>query len=154
MTGGKNTFQKFWAGPINLIGPSEPSVLDWSGRGTGAFTDFWVLMFSMLILVPWGSASGRATSAPVALTVWVAPSIGCALPATLIRTGTRSSTRCARRRSSEVSGRVNPGFGEFGAYCRVVAGCFTVPYPKNPCPGQSAQFHTPSLQDEDSLSKQ
>src|SRR5438552_1548083 len=110
-------------------------------------------MFSMVTLVPCGSASESTIRAPVALTVWVAPSTAWVFPAILIRTGTRSKTRCARRRSSDVSGRVNPGLGELAAYGRIVLGGFTVLIPKNPCPEQRVRYRTPSPQDEDSLSK-
>src|SRR5258707_15866943 len=106
----------------------------------------------MVILVPCGIASVRTTSAPVALTVWVAPSMVCVLPAIFRRTGTRSSTRCARRRSSEVSGRVSPGFTELGAYCLVVTGGFQGPTPKNDYLEEAGEPRIPRIQDVDSLS--
>lgn len=69
MTGGKKTFQKLGAGAENSIGTNEPSELYCGGRGTWASTFFCVVMFSMVSLVPCGSASESTMSPPVALTV-------------------------------------------------------------------------------------
>ena len=72
--------QKFGEGEVNSTGTCEPSWLVCGGRTTRASTLLWALGFSMVIVVPSASGSGRMSMAPLALTVCVWPSSVFVLP--------------------------------------------------------------------------
>src|SRR5271157_4834465 len=91
--GGKKIFQNCGEGVVNSTGTREPSALITGGRTTWASTFFWVLGFSMEIMVPVGRPWGKMIIAPLALTVCVVPGMGLALPSTCTRTGILRNTR-------------------------------------------------------------
>src|SRR6266851_698019 len=140
--GGKTIFQNSGAGDRNSTGRSEPSRFICGGRTTFTSTRCCVFGFSRMNLVPWAMPSGSMIMAPVALTVWVNPSIGLGFLARWTTTGIRRRTRCARRRSSAVGCRgtagptapIEPGFAYGEGF--TFEGGFKAPDPRNPSPAR------------------
>ena len=135
--------QKLGDGEVNSTGTSEPSWLICGGRTTLASTLLCALGFSMVIIVPSLRPSGRISMAPLALTVWVFPSSGFDLPATVTVTRILSSTRCARRRSSAVGGRCETTLAGDRAGLAFGCGLITAQAPKNPSPARRVRRRTP-----------
>ena len=147
--GGKTIFQNSGAGDRNSTGTSDPSWFICGGRATFTSTFCCVRGFSKVNLVPCGMPSLRMIIPPVALTVWVNPSMPLGLLAMWTTTGIRSSTRCARRRSSAVGCRVKPGRTPVGRAPAIAPGFaygegFTVRVPRNPFPARRVRRRIPS----------